>query len=211
MIGSSTGCFGFSGLSLNEKIKRIKLLKNKFIEILFFDADDFINFNLFEYDLSCFDKINIHLPFNKISYYNGGNAKLILKKMRELVGVIKVNYFIVHPCNVYDFSFFNEFDNVIFENSGNPNKFGSKIDDIEYLIENTNNGFCIDLAHVKSSGIDFDNLIRLVGNRLRLVHVSEYVNSDENHSSDISVDTLGRIIKLNELGIDMIFEGRFLC
>ena len=93
--------------------------------------------------------------------------------------------------------------NILIENMGNPKKFGCSLNDIKKLMNRTKFNFCLDLDHLKKSGQRFEDFISLIGNRIKLVHVSEFTEK-EDHSNILSIETLNQIIKLHD--IPMIVE-----
>jgi len=194
IIGLSTGCFYGWDIDIYQKIENVLSSKSSSIEISFAFKNDFLKFKPLKIENMRW--ISIHLPWKNITYDNNKETKKILKKMKEIKDIIEIKYFVVHPNTVKDFEIFGDF-NVLVENLGSIEKFGSKLNDLEEIKKKFNPNFLLDLTHIYKIYNDMKKLnsfIKIFDKNLKMMHVSGFKNGNE-HSMLYDADNRDLIIK----------------
>ncbi len=194
IVGLSTGCFYTWGLDIYQEIKKVLSSEYNAIQIAFPFKKDILVFKPFE--IKNMELVVVHLPWKDVAYDDNKETKKILEKMKEIKKMIEIKYFIIHPNNVENFDVFKDF-NVLVENLGSIRKFGSRLEDLKEIKKKFNPNFLLDLTHVykiDKNMKELDDIIKLFGNNLKMLHVSGFKNGNE-HSMLYDADNRDLIIK----------------
>ena len=103
---------------------------------------------LSKYVLKPFAFRSIHMPTN-IYYKNNKDTKELLKRIEYISRNLNISNVVLHPDTIQSLKIFEEYD-VPFsiENMDRRKKFGKDINEIRYILENTNFRFVLDINHI---------------------------------------------------------------
>jgi len=213
-VGFSTGGLYTTGLPLDKRIKMYLSSGADAIELSFLTADELFQAKLSKetiVNIKKFKYISIHAPGKNIRY-NKDSAKAIINKLQEICSQIPVNGIVLHPDVVDDFQVLEK-SNLPFliENMDKRKTSGTDVKYFEELKKKYNFGFVLDLQHVyehdKSMKLA-EQFIKIMGNRLKHMHVSGCTESDihaPTHSSS-NREAITKILK-KSIDVPKILEG----
>lgn len=193
-IGFSTGCFHKSGMDLAARIKIIKKLGCRALEINFLRPDEFSGEkpgNLSAEYLEGFEYLSFHAP--KYNYGDNEGTTKITKKIWEINAMRKLDVIVFHPSDAMDtgagMEFFREMGfPVAFENMDCRNFFWRTTDEmVQILRVNGDFRLVLDLNHVytndRAMGLAAGFYEKL-GNKISHIHLSGYngPNTEQRHT-----------------------------
>jgi hypothetical protein len=132
-----------------------------------------------------FEYVSIHCPCKNIIYGKNKKTKQVLEKLKDLCEKLKVNWIVMHPSVIEDFSVFNGFDlPILIENMDKRNEKLIKPEQFRKFREEFDFGFLLDLQHAyeqDSSMNSAKELLGVMGERLKEMHVSGF-NDEYKHA-----------------------------
>lgn len=179
-LGFSTGCFHETSLSLAEKIAAIRNAGCHVIELGAVKLPSFDSIKLKQLtsdNLAEFDYISLHAP--KFGYGHNDGTYKIFEKIKQVNAIRTLDWVVVHPDEVIDFSVFKEVGfKVAFENMDNRKKSHKTPDELVKLFaENPQFGFVLDVTHSFSNDPTMQlvaDFYKKLGGRIVEIHLSGY-------------------------------------
>lgn len=179
-LGFSTGVFYKEPIALVERIKIIRetgctALELGLVKMHSFIADDVDA--LTPEAFKGFKHVSLHAP--KFDYGDNPETQKIFDRIRWINSLCKLDWVVVHPDTVLDFSVFqNPGFNVAFENMDKRKKSHKMPLDLTKIFDNNPQfGFVLDINHIFSNdpsmklASDFHGTL---GNRVTEIHLSGY-------------------------------------
>lgn len=223
-IGFNSGALRKCGMSLLDTVKFAKRIGSNAFELSFFTSDSLLKFELTEELielLSSFDYLSAHAPFNvaeNLNYQDDELTRKVVAKLKELIDKLPIEGIVFHPTDVKDFDFLDGLDlPILIENMDARKGSFKDVDDFKKLKEKYDFGFVLDVEHSFENDSSMEstrNLIEVMGDRLKEVHLSGAINKgpglkEKNHcllcDSEYREDLLKFLKELKDLPI--ILEG----
>ncbi len=184
-LGFSTGCFYKTSLSLAERLAIIRDTGCRVTELGLVKLPSFNSGELERLtadDFAGFNHISLHAP--KFEYGRNGGTYAIFEKIRQVNAVRTLDWVVVHPDDVVDFSVFKEMGfKVAFENMDNRKASHKTPGDLVGLLaENPQFGFVLDVNHSFSNDPSMQlvaDFYEKLGDRIIEIHLSGYIGYHE--------------------------------
>jgi hypothetical protein len=215
-MGFSTGCMHNLGISYNDSLNNYSSFPVEAIELSFAVPNDLFKFNPNKYFLNLiklYGYASIHAPWKGIRYGKNEETGNVVKGLTKLCEDFYVDGIVIHPDVVDDF-FVLEKSNLPFliENMDIRKKLGIKPEEFERFKRDYSFGFVLDIEHAYEHDPSMNmakELIEVMGDRLRHLHVSGQDFKTKYHSLIYDADNKEEITKILRIKKDVpwILEG----
>jgi endonuclease IV len=179
IIGFSLGALRNCDWNIIDKINFLKSIGANALEIPFREPDLLFEFELTEKILEAlkgFEHLSIHAPFSKITYKDDLLTHKVIKKLKDLNSILNVKAIIIHPNNVENFSILEKSNlPILIENMDLRKDSFKNEKEIQKVFDEYSFKFVLDLEHSFENDPTLNltnNLIKLMGNRLKEIHLS---------------------------------------
>ena len=215
-VGFSAGCMYKLGMTHKELIEIYRSFSVDTVELSFARLDDLAKFNLdrdFINQTKAYGHVSIHAPWKEIRYGKNEETKNTIARLTELCDNLDIAGIVIHPDTVEDFQILENSNlNFLIENMDTRKKFGFKPEEFERLKRDYSFGFVLDVEHAyrhDSSMKLAEELMEVMGNRLKQLHVSGQDFTSKHHSLLYKADNRTEICKILGRSPDVpwILEG----
>jgi len=216
-VGFSTGCLYRSEMPFEKIIMLYQSSGADAIELSFATPEKLLEYQLPEEAIKCaknFEYVTIHAPWKEVRY-GSKNSDEIVEKLRFLCDKLPVDGIVLHPDTIDDFKRLNESGlPFLLENMDKRKNYGTRPEQFKELKRKYDFGFVLDTQHAYEHDPSMklaEELVQVMGNRLKHMHVSGYAESEIHVPVHLAINRT-EITKILKLGVNVpkILEGLVL-